>query len=49
MGKLVFEGEYQDGERNGYGKEYYMDKMVFEGEYQDGKRHGNGKEYYESG
>ena len=46
-GKLEFEGEYLNGERNGKGKEYYYDgKLKFEGEYLNGKRwNGKGKEY----
>ena len=32
--KLIFEGEYLNGKRNGKGKEYYdNDKLIFEGEY----------------
>ena len=46
-GKLEFEGEYLNGERNGKGKEYnYFDgELIFEGEYLNGKRNGKGKEY----
>ena len=44
--KLIFEGEYVDGERNGIGKEYYIDGPVkYEGEYLNGERNGIGKEY----
>ena len=50
LGKLIFEGEYLNGERNGKGKEYsdYGD-LLFEGEYLNGKRHGKRKEYYFTG
>ena len=51
-GKLEFEGEYKNGERNGQGKEYdiYYGKLVFEGEYKNGKRWtGKGKEYNNDG
>ena len=50
-GKLIFEGEYLNGERNGKGKEYdaYNGKLIFEGEYLNGKRNGKGKEYYNNG
>jgi len=42
-GKLIFEGKYLNGERNGKGREYYNDgKLKFDGEYLDGKRW-NGK------
>ena len=45
-GKLIFEGEYLNGEKwNGKGKEYKYDKLIFEGEYLNRKRHGKGKEY----
>ena len=37
--KLIFEGEYLNGKRNGKGKEYDLnDKLIFEGEYLNGKR-----------
>ena len=45
-GNLKFVGEYLNGEKNGYGKEYEMDnKLIFEGEYSKGKKNGKGKEY----
>ena len=48
-GKLEFEGEYLNGERNGKGKEYYNDgKLKFEGEYLNGKIW-NGKEFNKNG
>ena len=37
-GKLIFEGEYLNGKRNGKGKEYYNGKLIFEGEYLNGKK-----------
>ena len=40
-GKLLFEGEYIEGERNGIGKEYSSQGyLIFEGEYKKGKRNG---------
>mgnify|MGYP002627195431 CR=1 FL=1 len=48
-GVLKFEGEYDNGERNGKGKRYdYENKEVlFEGEYLNGEKwNGKGKEYY---
>jgi len=45
--RLIFEGEYLNGKRNGKGKEYTLKGILkFEGEYLNGKRHGKGKEYY---
>ena len=45
-GKLIFEGEYLNGLRNGKGKEYgYYGELIFEGEYLNGERNGKGKEY----
>ena len=47
--KIIFEGEYINGLKNGYGKAkeyYYNGKLEFVGEYLNGKRHGKGKEYY---
>ena len=44
--KLLFEGEYLNGKRNGFGKEYSRNgNILFEGEYLNGKRNGKGKEY----
>ena len=37
--KLIFEGEYLNGEKNGKGKEYNRNgNLIFEGEYLNGKR-----------
>ena len=52
--KLIYEGEFLNGERHGYGKEFgylsiskYEDpSLLFEWEYFKGKRNGKGKEYY---
>ena len=44
FGKLEFEGEYLNGERNGKGKEYFLGRLIFEGEYINGNRW-NGKVY----
>ena len=45
----VFKGEYLNGFRHGYGKEYYANcktEPIFEGEYLKGLRwNGKGKEY----
>ena len=38
---MIFEGEYKNRKRNGYGKEYYFSNVgniIFEGEYLNGKR-----------
>ena len=49
-GKLIFEGEYINGEKqNGRGKEYYQcsfsdDIIIFDGEYKNGKKNRNVKE-----
>jgi len=41
-GKLIYEKEYLDGERNGKGKEYdsILGKLISEGEYLNRKRDG---------
>ena len=45
--RVIYEGEYLNGERNGKGKEYNkFDDILFEGEYLNGKKHGEGEEYY---
>ena len=44
--KLIYEGGYSNGKRNGKGKEYDYDGiLIFEGEYLKGLRNGKGKEY----
>ena len=44
--KLIYEGEYLNGQRNGKGWEYYQNGIIkFFGEYLKGKRNGKGKEY----
>ena len=44
--RLLFEGGYLYGKRNGKGKEYNDDgNLIFEGEDSNGKRNGKGKEY----
>ena len=48
FGRLIFEGEYLNGERNGKAKiynAYFQGKLVFEGEYLNGKKNGKAKEY----
>ena len=45
--KLIFEGEYINGKRNGKGKEYYENgKLKFEGKYLNGLKNGEGIEYH---
>ena len=46
--EYVYEGEYLNGERNGYGRDYKLFNnylFIYEGEYLNGKRNGKGKEY----
>ena len=46
--EYVYEGEYLNGERNGYGRDYKLFNnylFIHEGEYLNGKRNGKGKEY----
>ena len=44
--KLLYEGEYLNGERNGIGKEYDSDdNLIYEGEYLNREKNGKGKEY----
>ena len=44
--KLIFEGEYLNGKRNGKWKAYNENNiLIFEGEYINGERNGKGKEY----
>ena len=45
--KLIYEGEFLDGIKNGKGKEYNKDGiLIYEGKYLNGERNGKGKEYY---
>ena len=47
--ELIFKGNYENGEKNGKGKEYQYDQvMMFDGEYLNGKRW-NGKVYNDIG
>ena len=48
--KLIYEGEYKYGRKNGKGKEYnHLGGLIFEGEYKDGKKNGMIKEYNKIG
>ena len=47
--KLIFEGEYLNGERNGKGREYDLDILAFQGEYINGQKNGRGIEFYDDG
>ena len=51
IGRLIYEGGYLNGERNGKGKEFnfFQERLKFEGEYLNGKRNGKGKEYWDNG
>ena len=49
MENYIF-GDYLNEERNGKGKEYYINgKISYEGEYLNGKENGKGKEYTYNG
>ncbi len=41
-GKLVYEGEYEHGEKNGKGTYYYPNGMKYEGEFVKNKKEGKG-------
>ena len=48
--KLIYEGEFSNGEKNGKGKEYGDNKnVIFDGEFLNGQKNGKGKEYYNDG
>lgn len=47
--KKIFEGQYKNGMRCGYGVEYMNDTKIFDGQYNNGTRNGSGIEYYSSG
>ncbi len=50
--RLIYEGEYLNGKRNGKGKEYdqnYYDILRYEGEYLNGIKNGKGKMFYNNG
>ena len=44
-GKLRFEGEYLNGQKNRKCKEYTNGNLIFEGEYVNGEKNGKCKEY----
>jgi hypothetical protein len=37
---FVYEGEWKDGKRNGYGTQYRKGLIVYDGNWQGGKRKG---------
>ena len=45
--KLVYEGEYKGGVRNGQGKMYFNTGEWYEGEFKNGKREGKGRFYWD--
>ena len=49
--KIIFEGEFSNGKKNGKGKEYDINtgKIKYEGEYFNGNVTGRGKVYYHEG
>ena len=48
--KLVFEGYYLNGKKNGVCKEFYKNgKLKFNGNYSNGKRNGKGSEFHDNG
>ena len=48
-GRLIFEGEYKNGLRNGEGTYYYSGGLKYEGQFVNGLREGNGTFYWEDG
>lgn len=48
-GRLIYEGEYKNGLRNGEGTYYYAQGLRYEGEFVNGLREGNGVFYWEDG
>lgn len=49
-GTLVYDGEMEDGEYDGFGIEYsFYGNKIYEGEFKDGYRDGQGTEYDEEG
>ena len=48
-GRLIYEGEYKNGLRNGEGTYYYASGLRYEGEFVNGLREGNGVFYWEDG
>ena len=46
-GKLIFEGEYKNGIRNGEGTYYYSGGLKYEGQFVNGLREGKGTFYWE--
>ena len=44
-GELKFEGNIENGKKNGRAKEYNGKNLIFEGEYLFGEKNGYGKEY----
>ena len=48
--QTIFEGQFKNGMKNGFGKEFDKDgELIFEGFYKKNKRNGKGKEYILNG
>ena len=47
--RLIYEGEYRNGLRNGEGKYYYDKGLKYEGQFVNGLREGHGVFYWEDG
>ena len=48
-GKLMYEGQFSNGWRNGTGKAWYLTGDFYEGQFKDDKRHGHGELRYSDG
>ena len=48
-GRLIYEGEYKNGLRNGEGTYYYARGLKYEGQFVNGLREGHGVFYWEDG
>ena len=48
-GRLIYEGEYKNGLRNGEGTYYYARGLRYEGQFVNGLREGHGVFYWEDG
>ena len=46
---IIYEGEFQNGKPNGFGKCFYENGNYYEGEFLEGVRHGKGIIYYKNG
>ena len=47
--RVIYDGEWKNGFKEGKGIEYYNDGDIYEGDYKKGKKEGKGIYYWKNG